>query len=154
MNDETECVYHLIVLLIRSRLRLVGLLVDLGLFITLARPHGNGFGWRWLDPSTSMFVCRDLFGPEDLEDEVGVLNTSAGNKPEGRRKVRSLSLHLIHLGCGCYGNHRLFSEGLRRHGGRVATTTAGCCVGESWWRLVSPRLVGGTRPTSGLLSGI
>lgn len=46
MNDDTERVYHLIVLLIRSRLRLVGLLVDLGLFITLARPHGNGFGWR------------------------------------------------------------------------------------------------------------
>lgn len=87
-----------------------------------------------------MFVCRDLFGPEDLEDEVGVLNTSEGNRPEGRRKVGSLSLHVIHLGCGCYSNHRLFSEGLRRHGGRVATTTAGCCAGVLWWRLVYARL--------------
>lgn len=41
-----------------------------------------------------------------------VLNTSAGNKAQGRRKLGSLSLQVVYLGCGCYSNHGSFSEGL------------------------------------------
>lgn len=113
VSNESECVMcecHRMLFLILPRLRSVDLLEDLGLFTAPAQPRGTSeIGWCWLVWWSRRVCVQGSDWPRGLETKSKCLNTSVKQRANRLEESSCLFPHVIHQGCSCYSNHRLFS---------------------------------------------